>query len=176
MSNAVVRPARLPYLQAASVALALLALAAGPALAEVGSTRRPVALLTPGPSLEMSLDGSLRFGGEVALAQYMGGWGFGAAVGLVPGRFYVELQPAVVLGSEPHNLVLGLNPGFVVDVTGAVAHYGGQLTLWANYVHAEGRARPWALPLFPFFRAQAIAGIGFTFTGGLMLKLPLPVS
>lgn len=158
------------------MALALLALAAGPAQAEVGTARRPLALLTPGPSFEMGFDGSLRFGCELALAQYMGGWGFGAAVGFVPGRFYAELQPAAVLGSEPHNLVLGVNPGFVVDLAGDVARYGGQLTLWANYVHAEGRTRPWALPLFPFMRAQAVAGMGFTFTGGLMLKLPVPVS
>jgi hypothetical protein len=158
------------------VALALFALAAEPVRAEVGSMRRPLALLTPGASLEMGLDGSLRFGGEVALAQYMGGWGFGVAVGFVPGRFYAELQPAAVLGSEPHNLVLGVNPGFVVDLTGDVARYGGQLTLWANYAHAEGRARPWALPLIPFLRAQAVVGVGFTFTGGLMLKLPVPIS
>lgn len=158
------------------MALVLFALAAGTAWADVGTARRPLAYLTPGPSFEIGLDGSLRFGGEVALAQYMGGWGFGAAVGFVPGRFYVELQPAAILGSEPHNLVLGADPGFVVDLTGDVARYGGQLTLWANYAHAESRARLWALPVFPFLRAQAIAGIGFTFTGGLMLKLPLPVS
>jgi hypothetical protein len=167
--------ARHPYCLSL-VALVLFVLTAGAVWADVGSTRRPLALLTPGPSFEIGLDGSLRFGGEVALAQYMGGWGFGAAVGFVPGRFYVELQPAAVLGSQPHNIILGANPGFVVDLTGDIARYGGQLTLWANYAHTEGRDRPWALPLFPFLRAQAVAGVGFTFTGGLMLKLPVPVS
>jgi hypothetical protein len=55
-----------------------------------------------------------------------------------------------------------------------VPRYGGQATLWGNYAHAG--ARPWAFPLFPFLRAQAVVGMGFVFTGGLMLKLPLPVS
>jgi hypothetical protein len=66
------------------------------------------------------------------------------------------------------------HPGFVIDVTGEVPRYGGQATLWGNYAHAG--ARPWAFPLFPFLRAQAVVGMGFVFTGGLMLKLPLPVS
>ena len=52
--------------------------------------------------------------------------------------------------------------------------YGGQVTLWGNYAH--GVSRLWALPLFPFVRAQAVVGMGVNFTGGIMLKLPVPVS
>jgi hypothetical protein len=122
----------------------------------------------------VSLDGSLRFGGEVAAAQYVGGWGLGAAAGFVPGRLYLEVQPALVLGNRPRHHVVGLNPGFVVDVTGDIPRYGGQATLWANY--ANQGARWWALPLFPFVRAQAVLGMGFAVSGGLMLKLPIPVS
>jgi len=156
------------------VTTAVLALASEPAYAEIGSERRPVSLFSPGATFEMGLDGSLRFGGEVAAAQYVGRWGFGAAAGFVPGRLYLEVQPALVLGSRPHHLVVGLNPGFVVDVTGDAPRYGGQATLWANY--ANQAARPWASPLFPFVRAQAVLGMGFTVSGGLMLKLPIPVS
>jgi len=154
--------------------LGVLALADLPARAEVGSTRRPMSFITPGPSFELGLDGSMRFGGEVALAQYSGSWALGAAVGFVPGRLYFEAQPAVVLGGRIHSVALGLNPGLVIDVTGDVPRYGGQATLWANYVH--GGARLWASPLLPFVRVQAVMGMGLVFTGGLMLKLPVPVS
>jgi len=159
---------------AALAVMAIVALVGQPVRAEVGSTRRPLSFITPGPSFEVGLDGSLRFGGEVALAQYSGKWALGAAVGFVPGRLYLEAQPAVVLGARPHNLVLGFNPGFVIDVTGDVPHYGGQATLWANYAHAGPGLR--ASPLLPFVRVQAVVGMGFVFTGGLMLKLPVPVS
>ena len=159
-----------------SSVLATLALAAAistPAHAEVATARRPASFITPGPSLEMGLDGSLRFGGEVALSQYAGTWAAGAAFGFVPGRLYAEIQPALVLGGQ-HNLVLGLNPGFVVDVTASSPRYGGQATLWGNYVH--GATRLWALPVFPFVRVQVVQGMGALFTGGIMLKLPVPVS
>jgi hypothetical protein len=104
------------------------ALLSRPARAEVGSTWRPVGFITPGPSFEMGLDGSMRFGGDVALAQYSGTWGLGAALGFVPGRLYGEAQPAWVLGQQANSLVLGLNPGFVIDVTGTAPRYGGQAT------------------------------------------------
>lgn len=158
-------------------AFALMALGVLPSLparAEVGSPRRPVSLVSPGPSFEVGIDGSLRFGGEVAAVQYLGAWGLGAAVGFVPGRLYLEAQPAWVLGGRRHNLVIGGNPGFVIDVTGEVPHYGLQATIWANYARAG--ARPWASPLLPCVRVQAVLGMGFVFTGGLMLKLPVPVS
>jgi hypothetical protein len=157
-----------------ALAVVVLALLGGSVRAEVGSARRPVSLITPGPSFEMGLDGSLRFGGEIAVAQYSGDWAFGAAVGFVPGRLYFEAQPALVLAGNEHNLVLGLNPGLVIDVTTNVPRYGGQATLWADYVHAGPRA--WASPLLPFVRVQAVMGRGLDFTGGLMLKLPVPVS
>jgi hypothetical protein len=121
----------------------------------------------------MGLDGSLRFGGEIALAQYSGSWALGGTLGFVSGRLYLEAQPALVLG-ERRNLVLGLNPGVVIDVTGELPRYGGQATVWANYVQA-GASR-WASPLFPFVRVQAVIGMGAVFTGGLMLKLPVPMS
>jgi len=121
----------------------------------------------------MGLDGSLRFGGEVALSQYAGGWSAGATFGFVSGRIYGEAQPALVLGDR-HNLLVGLNPGFVIDVTSSSPRYGGQATLWANY--ANHGTRLWALPLFPFVRVQAVLGMGVVFTGGIMLKLPVPVS
>jgi hypothetical protein len=166
---------RRPFAGATSAALgALFVLTAPPVAADVGSTRRPISFITPGPSFEMSLDGSMRFGGEVVLAQYAGSWALGAAAGYVPGRLYLEAQPALVLGDHQHNLVLGLNPGFVVDVTGDVPRYGGQATLWANYIHSGTRL--WASPLFPFVRVQAVLGMGLVFTGGIMLKLSVPVS
>jgi hypothetical protein len=152
-----------------------LGLAPLPGRAEVGSDRRPLSYITPGPSLEMSLDGSPRFGGEVALAQYSGKSAVGAAVGFVAGRIYFEAQPALVLGDRPHNLVLGFNPGFVIDVTADSPRYGFQATVWANYIN-NGRSRVWASPLLPFARLQAVAGMGVVFSGGLMLKLPIPVS
>ena len=155
-------------------ALAASVLMAPPAVAEVGSARRPISFITPGPSFEMGLDGSMRFGGEVALAQYAGSWGLGAAVGYVPGRLYFDAQPALVLGDGRHNVVVGLNPGFVIDVTGNVPRYGGQATLWTNYLHSGNRL--WASPLLPFVRVQAVMGMGLVFTGGIMLKLPVPVS
>ena len=52
-----------------------------------------MSFITPGPSSELGWGGSLRFGGEVALAPYSGSWAFGAAVGFVPGRCYLEAQP-----------------------------------------------------------------------------------
>jgi hypothetical protein len=157
----------------AGLLVGALALASAEAHAEIGSDRRPVSLFSPGATFEVGIDGSLRFGGEVAAAQYGGRWGLGGAVGFVPGRLYFEVQPARVLGDRPHNVVLGLNPGFTIDVTGTEPRYGGQLTLWGNYARAA--ARPWASPLFPFARVQAVLGMGFTITGGLMLKLPIPV-
>lgn len=141
--------------------------------AEVGSARRPLSFITPGPSLEMGLDGSLRFGGEVALTQYAASWAGGAAFGFVSGRLYVEAQPALVLGNR-HNLLVGLNPGLAIDVTSTSPRYGGQATLWTNYAHAGGRL--WALPIFPFVRVQAVLGMGLAFTGGIMLKVPVPIS
>ena len=164
------------YRRTLSSALATVVLAAGvsaPAHAEIGTARRPASFITPGPSLEMGLDGSLRFGGEVALTQYAGTWAAGAAFGFVSGRLYAEIQPALVLGGE-NNLVLGLNPGFVIDVMASSPRYGGQATLWGNYAH--GGTRLWALPVFPFVRVQAVQGMGVVFTGGIMLKLPVPVS
>jgi hypothetical protein len=157
-----------------ALAAVVLALPSKQVRADVGSTERPISLITPGPSFEMGLDGSLRFGGEVAVAQYSGSWALGAAVGFVPGRLYLEAQPALVLGGHQHDLVVGLNPGLVIDVTASVPRYGGQATLWANYVHAGPRV--WALPVLPFVRVQAVMGMGLVFTGGLMLKLPVPVS
>jgi hypothetical protein len=168
------RPFRRATGAGATVAAVALALSGAPAYADIGSERRPASLFTPGATFEIGLDGSLRFGGEVAAAQYSGHWGFGVAAGFVPGRLYLEVQPALVLGGRPHNVVLGLNPGFVVDVTGKEPLYGGQATLWGSYAHAG--ARPWASPLFPFVRVQAVLGIGLAVTGGLMLKLPIPAS
>ena len=159
---------------AALAALASVVLAGRPARADVGSTRRPLSFVTPGPSFELGLDGSMRFGGELAVAEYSGRWALGAAAGFVPGRIYFEAQPAVVLGGHLHNVVLGLNPGFVIDVTAHAPRYGGQATLWANYAH--GSAHLWASPILPFVRVQAVMGMGLVFTGGLMLKLPLPIS
>ena len=159
---------------ASVVAIVLLTLtAAGPARADIATDRRPSSFITPGPSLEMGLDGALRFGGEVALSQYAGSWAAGATFGFVSGRIYGEAQPALVLG-DTHNLVLGLNPGFVIDVTASSPRYGGQATLWANY--ANRGTRLWALPVFPFVRVQAVFGMGVVFTGGIMLKIPVPVS
>jgi len=158
----------------AALAAFALVLADSPAIADVGSAERPLGFLTPGPTFEMGFDGSMRFGGEVALAQYSGSWALGAAAGYVPGRLYLEAQPALLLGDRAHNLVVGLNPGFVIDVTADVPRYGGQATLWSNYVHKG--ARLWASPLFPFMRVQAVMGMGLVFTGGIMLKLPVPVS
>jgi hypothetical protein len=157
----------------ARAAFAIVGLVAWPALAEVGSAARPINFLTPGPSFEMGLDGSMRFGGELALAQYSGGWAAGAALGFVSNRLYIEAQPALALGTR-HSVVVGLNPGVVIDVTGNLPHYGGQATVWSNYVHAGDRR--WASPVFPFVRVQAVLGMGLVFTGGLMLKLPLPIS
>ena len=154
--------------------MAVAALLSLPAQAKVGSARRTVSLVSPGPSFEVGIDGSLRFGGEVAAGQYWGDWGLGAAVGFVPGRLYLEAQPVWVLGGRRHNVLVGGNPGFVIDVTGATPQYGFQATLWANYARAG--ARPWASPLLPFVRAQGVLGMGFVITGGLMLKLPIPVS
>jgi len=155
---------------------AVIALATGvssPANAELGSERHPVSFITPGSTLEMGLDGSLRFGGEVALTQYTGSWAGGAAFGFVSGRLYIEAQPAIVFGDHDH-LVLGFNPGLAIDVTSTSPRYGGQVTLWASYVH-DGFRR-WAFPIVPFVRAQALPGVGFCFTGGIMLKVPVPVS
>jgi len=162
-----------PFCFTVLAVLASIAFASAPARAEVASSRRPVSFITPGPSLEMGLDGSLRFGGEVALSQYGGPWAFGAAFGFVSGRLYAEAQPALVLG-ERHHMVLGFNPGVVIDVTASSPRYGGQATLWGNYAH--GGSRLWALPVFPFVRVQAVLGMGVNFTGGIMLKLPVPVS
>ena len=156
------------------VAVFVQALAGQPVRADVGSTTRPLCYITPGPTFELGLDGSLRFGGEVAVAQYSGRWGLGVVAGFVPGRLYLEAQPALVLGEHTHALVLGLDPGLVIDVTTSVPRYGAQATLWSNYAH--GGTRPWALPLFPFVRVQAVLGMGLVFTGGLILKLPVPIS
>jgi hypothetical protein len=161
-----------------------------PAHADVGSTRRPRGYLTLGPTFEIDTDASLRFGGEVALVSYSGRSGYGIAAGFVPGRIYLEFQPVWVLGGKAqqlrgqpqvqNHLVLGLNPGAVVDVTKNVPCYGVQLTLWGNYVRgmdARGSGRPtFAWPVFPFFRVQAVEWQGFVFTGGLTLKLPISLS
>ena len=162
------------YKRFGGVAMLVALTSAWPVHAEVGSARRPLSFITPGPSFEMGLDGSMRFGGELALAQYAGAWGLGAAVGFVPGRLYFEAQPVWVIGGGASSVALGLNPGFVIDVTGTVPRYGGQATLWSNFVRTGPRR--WASPLIPFVRAQAVAGMGFTFTGGIMLKLPVPIS
>lgn len=165
----------MPALRLIFALLAVLALMERAATAEVGSERRPKSFITVGPSCELGLlDLSPRFGGELALAQYAGTWGFGSAFGFSSGRLYLEAQPAVVLGRRPHSVVLGFNPGFVVDVTADAPRYGGQLTIWANYAHEGERLR--ASPLFPFVRAQVVAGAGLVFTGGVMLKLALPVT
>ena len=159
--------------------LALLALIAIPltgrlAVAEVGSERRPKSFFTPGPSIDFGLDGSLRFGGELAVAQYTGSWGMGAAFGFVSSRLYLEAQTALVLGGPSNNFLVGLNPGLVIDVSADVPRYGGQLALWGSYARNTGRL--WASPIVPFVRMQAVAGMGLVLTGGLMLKLPILVS
>jgi hypothetical protein len=170
--------------RAAVAALVLVAIGNLPAQADVGSDRRPKSLIAIGPSFELDTDASMRFGGEVTLTQYSGRSGFGIAAGFVPGRIYLELQPVWVLGGQPqrargqpqpsNHFVLGLNPGAVVDVTKNLPCYGGQVTLWGTY--ARGGPSPWAFPLFPFVRVQAVAWLGFVVTGGVMLKLPIPIS
>ncbi|MCG5053660.1 MAG: hypothetical protein KA712_11920 [Myxococcales bacterium] len=169
-------PARRVFVGAVCGALAAGA-GIGRGAADVGSERRPVAVYTPGPTLELGLDGAWRFGAEVALAQYVGGWGYGAAFGAsTNGRMYGELQPALVLGGKTHNLVLGLNPGLVIDVNGQEPRYGAQGTFWLNYALARRRKLPLGSPLVPFVRAQAVSGAGFTVTFGIALKLPIPAS
>jgi hypothetical protein len=163
-----------PRLRLALVALAAIALGERSAVAEIGSERRPKSFFTPGPSIDFGLDGSLRFGGEVAVAQYSGSWGLGAAAGFVSSRLYLEAQTGLVLGGRPNNFLVGLNPGFVIDVSADVPRYGGQLTLWASY--ARDTSRLWASPIVPFVRMQAVVGMGLVLTGGLMLKLPIPVT
>jgi hypothetical protein len=177
-------------IRTAIAAAVLVVVHVAPAHADLGSTRRPKGYLTFGPTFEIDTDASLRFGGEVALTSYSGRSGYGIAAGFVPGRIYLEFQPVWVLGGkapksrwEPqkmHHLVLGLNPGAVVDVTKNVPCYGVQLTLWGNYIRstdARGGGRPsFAWPVFPFFRVQAVEWLGFVFTGGLMLKLPISLT
>lgn len=146
------------------------------ARADVGSARRPVALYAVGPTVEMGLDLSLRFGGELSLSQYVGSFGYGAAFGAnTAGRMFAELQGAWVLGTE-HNLVLGLNPGLVIDVNQETPRYGAQGTFWFNYARSRRRQDPLASPLIPFVRVQEIPSLGFTFTFGVTLKLPLRAS
>jgi hypothetical protein len=143
--------------------------------AQVASERKPKGLIAFGPSLEIGIGGDLRFGGDVTLAQYSGDSAFGVAAGFVGKRIYLELQPTMVLGGPKHNLVLGFNPGFVVDISQRINPlYGGQATVWADY--ARGGAKPWAFPLFPFIRVQGVVALGFTLTAGVMLKLPIPVT
>jgi hypothetical protein len=161
-------------LRLALVVLAVIVPTERLALADIGSERRPKSVFTPGPSIDFGWDGSIRFGGEVALAQYSATWGVGGAFGFVSSRLYLEAQTALVLGGRPNNLLVGLNPGLVIDVSADVPRYGGQLTLWASY--ARDAARLWALPIVPFARMQAVAGMGLVVTGGLMLKLPILVS
>jgi len=45
-----------------------------------------------------------------------------------------------MLGDRLHNVVLGLNPGLVIDVTGTEPRDGGQLTLWGNRARAAARS------------------------------------
>jgi hypothetical protein len=56
--------------RAALAALVLVASGDLPAQADVGSARRPKSLIAIGPSFELDTDASMRFGGEVTLAQY----------------------------------------------------------------------------------------------------------
>jgi hypothetical protein len=165
----------MPAVRLTFALLAVVALTERAAMADVGSERRPKSFITAGPTFDLGLlDLAPHFGGEMAVAQYAGRWGFGSAFGFTSGRLYLEAQPAVVLGGRPHSLVLGFNPGFVVDVTSDSPRYGGQLTLWGNYAHDGERLR--ASPLFPFVRVQAVVGVGIVVTGGVMLKLALPVT
>ncbi len=176
-------PASSAHPRALRTALAvslLLGLVPATARADVGSVRRPKGYLSLGPTFELDWDARMRWGGEVTLMQYTGKSGLGFAAGFSPGRIYVEFQPAWVLGKETRHVVLGLNPGALVDVTKNVPCYGLQLTLWGTYVRggeAKGGGRPsWAWPLFPFLRLQAVEWQGFAYTAGLMLKLPIPLS
>ena len=146
------------------------------AVADVASARRPLALFTPGPLVAYGLNGKWHVGGELALGQYVGGYGYGVAFGgTTSGRIYAELQPALVLGDR-HNLVVGLNPGVVVDVTADKPRWGGQATLWFNYAHARRHRVTLASPIVPFARVQAVGGAGLDVTFGVTLKLPLPAS
>lgn len=159
---------------AAALCVVWMYVRAAPASAEVASARRPLALFTPGPTVEYGLDGRWRFGGELTLAQYVGRYGYGASFGgITSGRIYLDAQPALVFGKQ-HNLVLGLNPGLVVDVTDRKPRWGGQATFWFNYVYPRRYRNPLASPIVPFVRAQAVDTFGFTFTFGLMVKFPLP--
>ena len=144
--------------------------------ADVGSARRPVAFYALGPTVELGLDLGWRFGGDVSLSQYVGRYGYGAAFGAsTAGRMYAEFQGAWVLGGA-HSLVLGLNPGLVIDVNGTTPRYGAQGTFWMNYAQSRRKQDPLASPLVPFVRAQEIPGVGFSLTFGLTLKLPLRAS
>jgi len=146
------------------------------ARADVGSERRPVAFYSLGPTVEWGIDGAWRFGADVSLSQYVGSWGYGAAFGATTEkRMYGELQGAWVLGGE-RNLVLGFNPGFVIDVTQITPRYGAQGTFWFNYALSRRRKDPLASPLVPFARVQEIPSMGFSVTFGITLKLPLRAS
>jgi hypothetical protein len=146
------------------------------AFADVGSERRPVAIYSLGPTVEWGLDGAWRFGADVSLSQYVGKWGYGGAFGATTEkRMYGELQGAWVLGGQ-HNLVVGLNPGFVIDVTQVTPRYGAQGTVWLNYALSRHRKDSMASPVVPFARVQEIPSMGFSVTFGITLKLPLRAS
>jgi hypothetical protein len=150
--------------------------ASAQAQADVGSERRPVAFYSLGPTVEWGLDGAWRFGADVSLSQYVGKFGYGGAFGATTEkRMYGELQGAWVLGGQ-HNLVLGLNPGFVIDVTQVTPRYGAQGTVWLNYALSRHRKDSLASPVVPFARVQEIPSMGFSVTFGITLKLPLRAS
>jgi len=119
------------------------------------------------------LDGALRVGGELSLTEYWGSGGAGAAFGYSAQRFYFEAQPVLAWNHRKHTVLIGLNPGFVIDVAASSPRYGGQLTLWANYAHASSWNDLWAFPLAPFARVQFVPGAPLGLVGGVMLKLPL---
>lgn len=169
-------PARPRLLTAAAAVGSCLIAMPSVGRADVASARRPVAIFTPGPTLEYGLDGTWRFGGELTLSQYVGSYGYGGAFGgTTSGRLYGEAQAALILGNK-HNLVVGLNPGFVVDVTADKPRWGGQATLWLNYAMTRRRTWPLASPIVPFARAQLVDTHGLTVTFGITLKLPIPAS
>jgi hypothetical protein len=158
----------------ATTVFLLATLAAGPGAA--GAEQEHLGwVVSPGALLGTRSGGAFDASGELSVIAVKGRFSLGAVLGSAIHTHSFELQPATWIGGDVNGVILGLNPGVVLDRTADPAHVGFQTTLWAWPWIGCGHACVLPIPI-PFLRLRSFAGGMNVWIAGLALKLPWPIS
>jgi hypothetical protein len=132
-------------------------------------------VVSPGALLGLRSGRAFDAAGELSLIASKGRFSIGAVFGSAIHTHSFELQPTASIGGDVHGVILGLNPGVVLDRTADSPRIGFQATLWAWPWIGCGHACVLPIPI-PFVRLRSFAGGENVWIAGLALKIPWPIS